>query len=59
LSAIAAVGASSAAWREEERKASRTARVRVEMRQLKQWYRTLDQLLACKPQCASGGFGPQ
>jgi len=38
-----------AAWRAEaERKASRTPRVRVEMRQLKQWYRTLDQLLACK-----------
>jgi transposase len=38
-----------AAWREdEERKASRTPRVRVEMRQLKQWYRTLDQLLACR-----------
>jgi transposase len=38
-----------AAWRAEaERKASRTPRVRVEMRQLKQWYRTLDQLLARK-----------
>ena len=38
-----------AAWREDaEREASRTPRVRVEMRQLKQWYRTLDQLLACK-----------
>src|SRR5262249_31038443 len=36
-----------AAWREDgERQASRTPRVRVEMRQLKQWYRTLDQLLA-------------
>jgi len=38
-----------AAWREEaERKASRTPRVRVAARQLQQWYRTLDQLLACK-----------
>src|SRR5207253_5058419 len=38
-----------AAWRDDkERKASRTPRVRVEMRQLKQWYRTLDQLLACR-----------
>jgi transposase len=32
-------------WRDEqERKASRLPRVRVEFRQLKQWYRTLDQL---------------
>ncbi len=38
-----------AAWREEgERQASRTPRVRVELRQLKQWYRTLDQLIARK-----------
>src|SRR5580704_11341144 len=38
-----------AAWREDgERRASKTPRVRVEMRQLKQWYRTLDQLLARK-----------
>src|SRR5215831_12476555 len=38
-----------AAWREDgERCASKTPRVRVEMRQLKQWYRTLDQLLARK-----------
>ena len=38
-----------AAWREEaERKASRAPRVRVEARQLQQWYRTLDRLLACK-----------
>jgi len=38
-----------AAWREEaERKASRTPRVRVAARQLQHWYRTLDQLLACK-----------
>jgi transposase len=38
-------------WRDDvERKASRTPRVRVEMRQLKRWYRTLDQLLACKAQ---------
>jgi transposase len=40
-----------AAWREDaERKASRTPRVRVEARQLQHWYRTLDQLLACKEQ---------
>jgi hypothetical protein len=40
-----------AVWRDEvERKASRTPRVRVEARQLQQWYRTLDQLLACKAQ---------
>jgi transposase len=40
-----------AAWREEaERKASRAPRVRVEARQLQQWYRTLDRLLACKAQ---------
>jgi transposase len=38
-----------AAWRDEaERKASRAPRVRVEPRQLQQWYRTLDQLLASK-----------
>lgn len=38
-----------AAWRDEaERKASRTPRVRVEARQLQQWYRTLDQLLESK-----------
>jgi hypothetical protein len=38
-----------AAWRDDwEHRASRTPRVRVEMRQLKQWYRTLDQLLARK-----------
>ncbi len=37
------------AWREEqERRGSRTPRVRVQMRQLKQWYRTLDQLHALK-----------
>src|SRR5271170_6216476 len=40
-----------AAWREDvERKASRTPRVRVKAHQLQQWYRTLDQLLACKAQ---------
>jgi transposase len=40
-----------AAWREEaERKASRAPRVRVEARQLQQWYRTLDRLFACKAQ---------
>ncbi|HXL83288.1 MAG TPA: IS1634 family transposase [Casimicrobiaceae bacterium] len=40
-----------AAWRDDaERKASRAPRVRVEARQLQQWYRTLDQLLACKAQ---------
>jgi hypothetical protein len=38
-----------AAWRKGDvRKASSTPRVRVEMRQLKQWYRTLDELLARK-----------
>jgi transposase len=38
-----------AQWRDEaKRQASRTPRVRVELRQLKQWYRTLDQLLAHK-----------
>jgi len=38
-----------AAWREEDkRKASSTPRVRVEMRQLKQWYRTLDGLLTTR-----------
>lgn len=36
-------------WRKDDvRKASSTPRVRVEMRQLKQWYRTLDELLALK-----------
>lgn len=40
-----------AAWRDDaERQASKTPRVRVEMRQLKGWYRTLDQLLERKPQ---------
>jgi transposase len=40
-----------AAWRDDvERKASRTPRVRVKAHQLAQWYRTLDQLLACKAQ---------
>lgn len=38
-----------AQWRDEAtRQASRTPRVRVEQRQLKQWYRTLDQLLEHK-----------
>jgi hypothetical protein len=38
-----------AQWRDAaERKASRTPRVRVKLRQLKQWYRTLDQLLERK-----------
>src|SRR3972149_3676552 len=38
------------AWRgDAERRASRLPRVRVELRQLKQWYRTLDQLAARKP----------
>ena len=38
-----------AAWRDDaERRASRTPRVRVAARQLQQWYRTLDQLHACK-----------
>ena len=36
-------------WRDEaNRKASRTPRVRVAARQLQQWYRSLDQLLAHK-----------
>jgi transposase len=36
-------------WRDdEERKASRVPRVRVEFRQLKLWYRTLDELLSDK-----------
>jgi hypothetical protein len=36
-------------WRDDaERLASRTPRVRVALRQLKQWYRTLDQLLERK-----------
>jgi len=40
-----------AAWRDDgEREASRTPRVRVEQQQLKQWYRTLDELLAGKSQ---------
>jgi hypothetical protein len=38
-----------AAWRDDRRRlSSKTPRVRVEMRPLKQWYRTLDQLLAHK-----------
>src|SRR5258706_1781644 len=38
-----------ACWRDDaERNASRTPRVRVQARQLQQWYRTLDQLHACK-----------
>jgi transposase len=38
-----------AAWRDDQQRlSSKTPRVRVEMRQLKQWYRTLDQLLARK-----------
>jgi hypothetical protein len=37
------------AWRDDrQRVSSKTPRVRVEIRQLKQWYRTLDQLLAHK-----------
>jgi len=37
------------AWREEaERKASKTPRVQVELTQLKQWYRTLDELVSHK-----------
>jgi transposase len=38
-----------AAWRDDvARRISRTPRVRVELRQLQRWYRTLDQLLARK-----------
>ena len=45
------------AWRDDdERKASGTPRVRVEMRQLKQWYRTLDQLFASKAEIEHGLF---
>jgi hypothetical protein len=45
------------AWREDaERRASKTSRVRVQMRQLKQWYRTLDQLLAGKDKIERGLF---
>ena len=37
-------------WRDDaERRASRLPRVRIQLRQLKQWYRTLDQLAARKP----------
>jgi transposase len=44
-------------WRQDaQRKASRTPRVRVEMRQLQQWYRTLDQLLAGKEKIEHGLF---
>ena len=40
-----------ASWREdEERKASRTPRVRVKQQQLKAWYRTLDQMFEHKAQ---------
>jgi transposase len=42
-------------WRDEAtRKASRTPRVQVELRQLKQWYHTLDQLLECKEAIEQG-----
>src|SRR6516162_3050022 len=45
------------AWRDDaERKASRTPRVRVETRQLKQWYRTLDRLLTDKEKIEHGLF---
>jgi len=40
-----------ASWRDdEERRQSKTPRVRVEPKQLQRWYRTLDQLLASKEQ---------
>jgi transposase len=40
-----------AAWRDDdERRASRTPRVRVQQQQLKHWYHTLDRLLAYKAQ---------
>jgi len=46
-----------AAWRDdEERRASRTPRVRVKQQQLKQWYHTLDRLLAHKAQIEHGLF---
>ena len=42
-------------WRDDAtRKASRTPRVQVEQRQLKQWYHTLDQLLGCKEAIEQG-----
>ena len=45
------------AWRKDDvRKASSTPRVRVEMRQLKQWYRTLDELLAHKDEIEQALF---
>ena len=45
------------AWRDDaQRKASRTPRVRVETRQLKQWYRTLDRLLIDKEKIEHGLF---
>jgi len=44
-------------WRDdEERKASRRPRVRVEFRQLAQWYRTLDQLWARKEEIEKALF---
>src|SRR3972149_715251 len=47
------------AWRgDAERRASRLPRVRVELRQLKQWYRTLDQLAARKPPLEEGLYLP-
>jgi len=45
------------AWRDEdERRGSRTPRVRVRQQQLKHWYHTLDQLLANKAQIEHGLF---
>ena len=46
-----------AQWRDDSaRRISRTPRVRVEARQLQQWYRTLDQLLEHKSQIEHGLF---
>src|SRR5712671_1385103 len=46
-----------ACWRDDaERKASRTPRVRVAARQLQQWYRSLDQLHACKEETEQALF---
>ena len=45
------------AWRDEaERRASRRPRVRVQDRQLRQWYRTLDVLVKAKPQIEQALF---
>jgi len=46
-------------WRDEEqRRQSPSPRVRVELRQLQRWYRTLDQLHALKPRKYSANPSP-